>query len=386
MRIAAFHFRKFSLLFRTPFRTARQTLVRREGYALAVVDGDGMWGYGEAAPLAGFGMESLAQTERVLDSWRRTLPGRQVEDGRGPLTDPQPAFGLDDGADDSPAARHGLELALLDLLASRNGLSLAEMLAPEPAGSVAVNATLGALHPEQARRQAARLARRGFGTIKVKVGTGDDEADVARLKAVREAVGSAVKIRIDANGAWKTEHALRMVERMAPLHPEFLEQPVPPGDLQAMATVARAANFPIAADEAVLSAEDARRVIDAGAASILILKPMALGGLISALAVAQVAARHGVATVFTTTLDGVIARLGALHATAAAHAGHESAATELANGLATGELLQEDLCADPAAPHEGRMTLPPGPGLGLPQADVRPGGRDEVRNFFLSAD
>ena len=197
-------------------------------------------------------------------------------------------------------------------------------------------------------------------------------------------MGSIVKLRVDANGAWERVRALRMVDRMAPWHPEFLEQPVPPHDLDGMAAVARAAHFPIAADEALHSVEDARRVIDAGAAAILILKPMALGGLISALAVAELAGRHGVATVFTTTLDGVIARLGALHATAAAGTatGHKNAAAEHAHGLATGELLREDLCEDPAAPHKGRMTLPPGPGLGLPRIGVRPEGRDEFRNFF----
>ncbi|MCH8884310.1 MAG: o-succinylbenzoate synthase, partial [SAR324 cluster bacterium] len=204
-------------------------------------------------------------------------------------------------------------------------------------------------------------------TLKVKVGADDPAEDVARLKAVRQAAGSGMGIRIDANEAWTPDEALRALEALAPFRIEYAEQPVARGNLAAMARLAGASPIPIAADEAALSEAGARRVLEAGAAQVLILKPMALGGPVAAQRVARLAAAHGARVVITTTIDGAIGRAGALH-TAAAVLPLTGGAVP-ACGLATGDLLAEDLLKDSIEPMDGAMRIPRAPGIGLQGAD-----------------
>jgi o-succinylbenzoate synthase len=370
-KIASLRFAPYTLPYASPFRTAGGILRERKGWLLCVEDDGGAWGIGEAAPLQGFGMESHQAAGAALADWSRSLPGREIDlelvDG-GSRT---PAFGLAASHPSCPAASHGLELALLDLAARRSGLPLARILSPEAAAEVCCNATLSADAPEATAEHAQRLVRMGFETLKIKVlgensrehaGENPDDA-LERLQAVRGAVGGEVKLRIDANGSWSEAQALPLLERLAPLHFEYVEQPLPPGELPGMARLAASSPIAIAADEAVVSMENAKDVLRMGAAQVLVLKPMALGGVLTALEVARLAAAEGAKVVITTMLEGAYGRAGAVHAAAALAA--LPGVAPYAHGLATGALLKEDLTGRPLAPEAGRIAVPQKPGLGL---------------------
>ena len=368
--------RAYRLAFRVPFPTAHEVWNHRRGYLLDIEDETGRIGYGEAAPLLGFGTETMAACRGLLAACCARLTGATLDEADWPelamegdaLRALRPAADLPDAA---PAAGHALETALLDLLAQRAGHALAATLTPRPAGEVAVNATLGATDPDEAARQARTAAAAGFGTLKIKAGVGGLDADLARVRAVRNAVGHALHLRVDVNGAWTERGAAKALDALALLGVEYLEQPLPPVDVAAMARLRKISPIAIAADEGVVSGQAARRLIEQGAADVLVLKPMVLGGLWPTLCVARLARTHGVRVVLTTALDGAYGRTAALHAAAAWAA--EEAATNmapLAGGLATGGLLAEDLVLHPPQPRQGRMSCPAGPGLGLgpPQA------------------
>lgn len=406
IKIASLRFAPYALPFTAPFRTAGGTLRERQGWLLRVEDDGGAWGIGEAAPLHGFGMESHQAAGAALADWSRSLPGseidlelalgaagqmqgaagqtqgaagqmqgatkqmqgatKQIQGGNRP-----PAFGLAASHPDCPAAAHGLELALLDLAARRDGLPLARVLNPKAATEICCNATLSADAPEVTARHARSLVEMGFETLKIKVlgeNTGKEAGEesgeaLERLKAVRDAVGPAIKLRIDANGSWSEAQALPLLERLAPLDIEYVEQPLPPEALRGMARLAAISPIAIAADEAVISMENAREVLRMRAARVLVLKPMALGGVLAALEVARLAAEEGAQVVITTMLEGAYGRAGAAHAAAALAA--IAGVAPYAHGLATGTLLKEDLTAKPLAPEAGRIKLPQMPGLGL---------------------
>ncbi|MCZ6841415.1 MAG: o-succinylbenzoate synthase [SAR324 cluster bacterium] len=365
MKISSLRFQPYSLPFARPFRTARETLRRREGFLVWVSDGEGAWGVGEAAPLAGYGMEPLHETGKALQSWAGSLPGRAAALSLPLAEDTPPAFGLAEDFPGCPAARHGLELALLDLAARRAGLPLAKALHPGAAETLSVNAVLGGASPEETVAEAAARAAEGYGTLKIKLGMHGPQADQALLSAIRAAVGAPVRLRLDANEGWTEREALPLLERLAPIGIEYVEQPLPAGDLPGMARLARKSPIPLAADEAVLSLSGARAILDAQAAQLLILKPMALGGLLSTLAVARLAASRGVRVVVTTTLDGACARMGAACAAAALPGIPGASAPDIAHGLATGHLLAKDLLPDPPRPMGGLLTLPKAAGLGI---------------------
>jgi o-succinylbenzoate synthase len=355
----------YALPFRLPFTTARQTLTVRHGFVVWVRDSAGRWGVGEAAPLDGFGMESLIECAATLAEWQRVLPGTSVH---FPVTwheSLEPAFGIPLKASHRPAALHGLECALLDLAAQAAGVPLSRWLHPSAEGRVSVNATLGATSLQETVQQARARVAEGFGTLKLKVGVGGGDADVARVEAVRGAVGPTIQLRADANESWSEAQALEVLRRLAPSGIEYVEQPVPAMDLAALGRLSVASPVPVAADEASSSEAGARAVLAARAASVLVLKPMALGGLLTTLQIAREAFAQSIPVVLTSMLEGVYGRTAALHAAAALPALAAGRVPTLACGLATGGLLAQDLVMEPPQPAFGRLAVPPQTGLGV---------------------
>jgi L-alanine-DL-glutamate epimerase-like enolase superfamily enzyme len=168
-----------------------------------------------------------------------------------------------------------------------------------------------------------------------------------------------MKLRLDANGAWGVEQAIRTIQALAACGLEFVEQPVRPGDLKSMRRVREAVGTPIAADEDITDLDAARRVLQLGAAQILVLKPMVVGGLRPARKIVELAQAAGAAVVVTTTLDTGVGAAAALHLATTLPP------SSLACGLATGDLLVNDLLLRPLAVSDGRMQLPEGAGLGI---------------------
>ena len=150
-------------------------------------------------------------------------------------------------------------------------------------------------------------SQRGYDCLKVKVGI-DPELDVARLAAVREAVGKDVCIRIDANQAWNAKQAVRILNQMQDkgLDIEFVEQPVPAADLEGMQYVTRHADVPVLADESVFSPADALKIMQTGAADLVNIKLMKCGGITNALRIAAAAEVYGVECMIGCMLEAKI--------------------------------------------------------------------------------
>jgi len=359
----------FSLGLTTPLETARGSIDRREGLLVAVdpeTDGESVPapGLGEATPLPGW-TESRSTCEAAL---RGVVASGSDSNGAALVDD---ALARIDPAE-TPAARHGLALALADARARDADRSLAEQFVadanrPPPAETVPVNATIGDGDPEATAAAAENAVGEGFDCLKVKVGARSLDVDVERLRSVRRATGDGVALRADANGAWDRETAREAVERLAPLGLAYLEQPLPATDLDGLAALRgvgsgvagrpgdRSPPVPIALDESV-AARGLDAILDADAADAVVLKPMALGGPDRAVTAANRAREAGVEPVVTTTIDTVVARTAAVHVAAAV--------PEVAPcGLATGSLLDDDLAPDPCPVSDGVVAVPAGPGL-----------------------
>jgi L-alanine-DL-glutamate epimerase-like enolase superfamily enzyme len=319
----------YRLRLRTPLRSAHGAVHHREGFVVRL-DEDGLVGRGEACIVPELGTERLDECrEQLADS--RT--------GAAPRT---------------PAARHALSLARLDLEAQRKGVPLAKLLHPDALDEVAVSALLSS------PQDAAVAVRDGFRTVKLKAGQPDD---VARVKAVREAVGPDVLVRIDANGAWTSAEALERLRELAPFRLELCEQPT--ADLRGL----EGSPIPIAADE--LTVSDFEGALER--AQIVVLKPMILGGIDTAYALGRRALAAGRRVLVTSSIDGAIARAACAHlaaALAARTAGRPeetqpAASPQPAAGIATGRLFLDDVCDDLLAPARGVVRIPSTPGLGL---------------------
>lgn len=212
---------------------------------------------------------------------------------------------------------------------------------------IPVNTTIPVVAPEVAHRLATA---QGAGTAKVKVADpGSTLAqDAARLEAVRDAMGPAARIRIDANAAWSLEEAREALPTLdrAVGGLEYAEQPV--ASLEDMAALRRSVEIPIAADELVRRAADPLRVARAGAADLLVMKVQPLGGIRRCLDLAEQA---GLPVVVSSALEtGIGLSAGAAFAAALPELPH-------ACGLATAALLTADLVGDALAVADGYLPV-----------------------------
>jgi O-succinylbenzoate synthase len=210
---------------------------------------------------------------------------------------------------------------------------------------VPVNVTVPAVGPEQA----AEIVRRGgCRTAKVKVAEpGQTETDdLARVEAVRAALGPDGRIRVDANGGWDVDTAVRVLKLLDRFELEYAEQPC--ATVEELAQVRRRQDVPVAADESIRRAEDPLRVARMRAADIAVLKVQPLGGVRACLEIAE---RIGLPVVVSSALETSVG--------IAAGVALAAALPELpyACGLATVQLLRSDVVAEPLLPVDGMLPV-----------------------------
>ena len=219
---------------------------------------------------------------------------------------------------------------------------------PEPVRDrVPVNVTVPAVGPERAH---AIVRAGGCTTAKVKVAEhGQSLAEAEeRLRAVRDALGPEGRVRVDANGAWSVDDAVAAVRALdrAAGGLEYVEQPC--RDVEELAHVRRRVDVPIAADESIRRAADPYRVRDLEAADIAVLKVQPLGGVRACLRIAE---DIGLPVVVSSALETSVG--------IAAGVALAAALPELpfACGLATVQLLTNDVVDSPLVPHDGEMPV-----------------------------
>jgi o-succinylbenzoate synthase len=334
-----------------PLATARGTLRAREGAVLSLLAASGASGWGEALPLPGFGLETAGDALRALERIAAGLVADTPDDLDTALD------AVSRLAPNAKSARAAADAALHDLAAQEAQQDVAALLDPARRERVSVSALVGGDDPGAAAAAARHALRRGFRTLKLKLLAGDLARDEERVAAVREAAGAGAKLRLDANGAWKEATAFEAVERLARFDVELIEQPVAPADVAALARVRAASPIPIAADESVRDEDAAKQLLDAAAADALVLKPAALGGLRAAGRIAAQARRAGIDVIVTSFIDSSLGIAAALHFAASIPE------SPFAAGLATAELLADDL-ATPFPVAAGAIALP-GAAFGL---------------------
>ena len=213
--------------------------------------------------------------------------------------------------------------------------------------SVGVNVTVPAVGPELAHQL---VAGSGCRTAKVKVAEpGQPEsADLARVQAVRDAIGPAGRIRVDANGGWDVPTAARLLTQLGRFCLEYAEQPC--ATLAELAELRKLVDVPLAADESIRKADDPMKVRAAGAADIVVIKVAPLGGVRSALRVAEAC---GLPAVVSSAIESSVG-LAAGVALAAA-----LPELDYDCGLATMSLLTGDVTAEPLTAAGGALPVRP---------------------------
>ena len=266
---------------------------------------------------------------------------------------------LDAALDGFLDAKAAIEMACVDLTARALGIPVYTYLGGAAKERLTFNAWIGIVPPDEAAAEAKKWVGRGFRSAKIKVG-GGIEADRDRVKAVREAVGEAVALRIDANAGYDAETAIRLARLMQPLNLQLMEQPVPADDIAGMARVRReAAGIPIMADESIVDHASLIAVIKAEAADIVKLKLMKQGGFHRARAMLASAEAAGIRC--------VVGHGFGLGVNTMAEIMFAATSTNVIDGLeCVGPLkTADDITTSKLDLSAGALALPPGPGLGV---------------------
>jgi len=385
MKIVDIRWYPYRIPFVKSFTTAHGIITAREGAIVEITTDQGITGIGEIAPLPEFAGSSLAEICKLLPTIAAYMQGKAVLEAlvgepyvvsvpsSGPGKDLAPAAPREQVYTPNPkrssanavgaGALCGLEIALLDALCKANDYSISTLLAPinsVPQSCVAVNAIIGVKGTRAAVEAAREVKNIGFGCVKLKVGMGENlQEEIGRIAAVREAIGSEMHLRLDANEAWSLDEAIAVLSHCVPYAIQYVEQPLKAYDLNGMRTLRQAVPIPIAADEAVHSLESARQVMAYEAADILVIKPQLAGGLRIGKQIIAEATQRCIQCVITSTIETGIGLTAALHLAAA------SPSITLECGLATLSLLADDLLVDEFPLRRGFLEVPAGPGLGV---------------------
>ena len=273
---------------------------------------------------------------------------------------------MDKLAPTQPGAGAAMEMACVDLASRMQGVPIHTWLGGAAQDSVQFNGWIGVLPPEEAAAEAMRWLKAGFRSAKIKVG-GGIEADRDRIEAVRGAVGSAMKLRIDANMQYDADTSLKLARMVKKFDLQLFEQPVPQHDLAGMARVRREGGIPIMADESISDHASLIAVIKADAADFVKFGIKQAGGFMRA--------AHMLATAEAAGLPVVIGHGFGLDPSTIAEVMLAASSRNVLPGLeCVGPLKVTDTVATTRLDiSKGSLQLPDGPGLGITLDDRKLG-------------
>jgi len=263
-------------------------------------------------------------------------------------------------------AKCGIDLALWDIMGKALDKPAYKLLGGEFDAKILGTYTLSIDTPDKMAEQAEYRKNQGYQTVVVKIGH-DPATDLERLRQVRNAVGSELNIRLDANEAYRPDLAIRIIRRMEKYNPEFVEEPVKRWDLDGMAKVADAVDTPISSDESNTSLESVYKLIKKGAADIINIKISKNGGLWRSKKIAAVAESAGIPVIVGGANTYEVGRQACRHfavSTGQAQMGMGSEGCAPASQSKIDDVTQNIVTYEDVTSGKGYVNVLPGPGLG----------------------
>lgn len=269
-----------------PFRISLGVITHAISCLVEIETDAGITGYGEGSPgplITGENLEGTVETIHVI---REKLIGMDPRDIEAIYTVMNRTVAY------AGAAKTAIDIACHDIMGKACGLPLYKVLGGL-SNEIETDITVGIDEPEIMAQNAKDYVNQGFNVIKTKVGV-DIVSDLARVKAIREAVGDDVKIRLDANQGWRGKEAVELLNRLDEYDIELVEQPVPRYDFEGLKYVTAHSRVPVMADESCWDSKDALRLVSERAVDFINIKLMKCGGLYEAKKIVTIAEAAGV--------------------------------------------------------------------------------------------
>lgn len=343
MRINKLTYYPYTLRFKEPFYTSKGKFEFRKGFLIVIEDVERLSGIGEAAPFEEFGSESFETALKILNELKETIS----------TTGLSASFFNDETNlnfwKNYPSVKHGIEQALFHLQCRKKDCSLDKIIKLSSRKVVKINAVVGFAPVDKTLDYIKEKYDKGFRTFKLKAGNENFNEDLNRLSSIRNIFPSEISLRLDANGKWEKDEAKRNLKELEKFNIEYIEQPVK--DIIEFNEVSENSSIPLAADESIRTIEDAEDIINNNYASVLILKPMMLGGLMNTLSIINKGEAAGKKITITSSFDSSIGRTLAAYLASALK-------EDKAHGLDTGHFFTEDLSTGLLKIDNAAVTVP----------------------------
>jgi L-Ala-D/L-Glu epimerase len=337
-----------------PFTVALGTIISSSGVLIRILTDSGIVGLGESSPFQPVTGDTQATNIDAAQDLRQMLKGKD------PLAIESANKLFGGYFHSNPSIVAAFDMALYDILGKVAGLPVFRLLGGDK-NTFETDVTTGIDTPEKMVKNARASIAAGFRTLKVKIGQ-DPDQDVARLQAVRDAIGYDHPIRIDANQGYTVPQAIYALRHMEKFKIEYCEQPVVYSDITGLRQVRAGSPIPIMADEALFNPGDALKLIKAEACDYFNIKLMKAGGITNALKISTIAEAANIRCMLGCMSETRLAL------TAAAHV-HGAQKNILYADLDGYFSLSVDPVVDGMTVRNGMVTLPEKPGLG---ADIDP--------------
>lgn len=278
---------KLNIPYKEPFVISLGVIQSATNLVVKIKTNSDYEGIGECAPfvyIVGETQETVFELAKYIGKIIKNKDPYAIEDRLAEI---------DRALEGNYTLKSAFDMALYDLLAKKANLPLYKLFGGSNNREIYTDMTISIGEPEKMAKQALEFKNEGFPAIKIKLGT-TMEKDVARIKAIRDAIGKNYPLRIDANQGWDTVTAIKTLKALEKYNIEHCEEPVPNWNNKEMARVRNLSPIPIMADESLFNHHDALRLSSMGACDYFNIKLSKSGGINNALKIIAIAEASGI--------------------------------------------------------------------------------------------
>lgn len=330
------------------------TMAYTEPTVVKVQTDAGLTGLGEADAWAGFTSETPQTVSAVL---RHDLAPRLLGEDATNLLKIHETMNF--FMRENHMAKGAIDMAVHDLLGKEAGLPVYRLLGGELREEVPIMGAFGGDSPEEAAACALEEKRKGYHSLMYKVGR-DPLKDAECFLAVRAAVGKDYPLIVDANQGWTLAEAKKFINLAAKGEPVLFEQPLVAADIEGMAQLRRVSPVPVSVDESLTDFAAAQEIIKRGAADVFSVKVSKNGGIREARHIIELARDHGIPILFNSMLEEGITQAASLNLALTTEN-----LFEWGHAYFSPLRLEADISSYTSLIHDGRVSAPSTPGLGV---------------------
>ena len=246
---------KLFIPLKEPFVISLGPIYNAENVIVIIHTINGITGFGECSPFMSINGES-ADTGCVVGQYFA-----KILKGKNPLQIEDHIAAMDKLIYGNSSIKSAFDIALYDIAAQHAGVPLYKFLGGDKSKTIVTDYTVSIGDPAKMAEDAIKIKNEGFPAIKIKLGN-NGEKDVQRIKAIREAVGAEIPLRIDANQGWSVQEAITTLKALAQFDIQHCEEPIPRWNFMELPMIRKQSPIKLMADESCCDEHDAKRLLD----------------------------------------------------------------------------------------------------------------------------